>query len=522
MAIPDSVRRWPGKAATIEAETGNILTYAELDERSLRFSHLLDECGLGPGDVVTVLMENNLHHHEVHWGTIRNGRRLTTLNTHLTPEEIAYIVNDSGARVIVATAHYAALATKVSALIPNCRERFAMHGAIDGWSGYEDAIARQGTAPDPLVVMGDALNYSSGTTGRPKGVVRRGQKPLTYADGIPAEELWRNRGADENSVYLCTAPLFHSAPLSGTASFHSLGGTVILMKKFDARQTLEMIEKHRVTFAQFVPTHFIRMLRLPEAERLSYDVSSLRVVTHAAAPCPPDVKRAMIDWFGPILVEFFGGTEQIGHNELSTEEWLSHPGSVGRSLAGPMHVCDEDGEEVGTGTPGLVYFETNRPMFEYHNDAQKTANSRHPRHGNWATIGDMGYVDADGYLYLTDRQSFVINSGGVNIYPQELENLLITHPMIEDAAVFGIPNAEMGEEVKAVVQLRDGYVESEALAADLVVWCRDRIAHYKAPRSIDFEAELPRLDNGKLYKHALRERHWKTSGSRILGGDRHD
>jgi long-chain acyl-CoA synthetase len=508
MSLPEHAQRSPDKVATVEARSGRTITFGELEQRSLKFSGLLDTLGLQSGDVVAVMMENNLHHHEIHWGTIRSGRRLTTLNVHLSSEEIAYVVSDSGAKVIVATPKMLARAEEALSLLTEQPVRLLLGGAARGWEDYLRAMTRQPVTPRPEVEMGDALNYSSGTTGRPKGVIRHTSKPWYVSDGIPAQTAWERLGVTSEDVYLCPAPLFHSAPLSATACFHSLGARVVLMDKFDPVEAFELIEREHVTVAQFVPTHFIRMLRLPEEQRKAYDLSSLRLVTHAAAPCPPQVKRAMLDWFGPIIVEYFGGTEQLGRNEITSEEWLAHPGSVGRAIWGEMHICDDEGNVVPDGTPGLVYFELDQPLFEYHNDPEKTAASRHPRRPEWATIGDMGYVDGEGYLYLTDRRAFVINSGGVNIYPQEIENVLIGHPDLEDVAVFGVPNAEMGEEVKAAVQLRPGVSASDDLAEQIIAWCRDRIAHYKAPRSIDFEVELPRTESGKLYKRLLRDRYW--------------
>jgi long-chain acyl-CoA synthetase len=308
-------------------------------------------------------------------------------------------------------------------------------------------------------------------------------------------------------VYLSPAPIYHTAPLKWCATVQALGGTVVVLERFDAENTLAAIEHNRVTVTQMVPTMFVRMLQLPEDIREKYDVSFLRLAVHAAAPCPPDVKDAMIDWWGPILVEYYGATEQHGTTIITTPEWRVKRGSVGKAALGVVHVCDDEGVELPVGEVGTVYFERDITPFEYHNDPEKTAQSRHPEHDNWSTVGDIGYVDDDGYLFLTDRKAFMIISGGVNIYPQEIENVLALHPKIFDVAVIGIPDAEMGEQVKAVVQLREGVEPSDGAADEIIGYVRDRIAHYKAPRTVDFVDELPRLATGKLAKRILINRY---------------
>jgi long-chain acyl-CoA synthetase len=287
----------------------------------------------------------------------------------------------------------------------------------------------------------------------------------------------------------------------------ALGGTVVLMERFDAEKALAVIEKYRITVTQMVPTMFVRMLQLPDAIRNAFDVSSLRMAVHAAAPCPPEVKDAMIGWWGPTLIEYYGATEQHGITVITTTEWQNKRGSVGKAALGVLHICDDQGNELSPGTVGTVYFERDIVPFEYHNDPEKTASARHPSHQNWSTVGDIGYVDEDGYLFLTDRKAFVIISGGVNIYPQEVENVLTLHPKVFDVAVIGVPDPEMGEQVKAVIQLRAGTAPSDELADGIIAYVRDRIAHYKAPRSVDFVDELPRLPTGKLAKRKLINRY---------------
>jgi fatty-acyl-CoA synthase len=310
-----------------------------------------------------------------------------------------------------------------------------------------------------------------------------------------------------DDVYLQPAPLYHAAPLKWAGAVHSLGGTVVMMQKFDAEGALGAIQDHRITIAQFVPTMFVRMLQLPEETRLSYDTSSLRLAVHAAAPCPPEVKDAMIAWWGPIILEYYGSTEQNGITLISTPEWQQKRGSVGKAMIGVAHVCDDDGNELPPGEIGSVYFERETVPFEYHNDPEKTTAACNPQYPTWTTVGDLGYLDEDGYLFLTDRKSFVIISGGVNIYPQEVENVLALHDRIFDVAVIGVPDPEMGQSVKAVVQLKDGVVGDEALADDIIQYVRERIAHFKAPRSVDFVDSLPRTPTGKLVKGELEKRY---------------
>jgi long-chain acyl-CoA synthetase len=356
--------------------------------------------------------------------------------------------------------------------------------------------------------------YSSGTTGRPKGIL----PPL---DDVPPGEmrpgvsfligLLRYR---EGLTYLSPAPLYHAAPLASVGLAIGCGGTVIIMEKFDPEQYLSLVERYRVTHSQLVPTMFSRMLKLPEQVRSRYDLSSLEVAIHAAAPCPVPVKRQMIDWWGPILREYYGATEGIGFSVCDTGEWLAHPGTVGKVVLGELHILDPFFEPVPAGEPGTLWFKPESP-FRYFDDIEKTAESTSPD-GSMVTVGDVGYLDDDGYLYLTDRATFMIISGGVNIYPQECENLLITHPKVADAAVFGVPNDDLGEEVKAVVQLMPGIDPGPDTAAELITFCREHLAHLKCPRSVDFTDELPRSPTGKLYKKALRDSYWGKSRSRIV------
>jgi acyl-CoA synthetase (AMP-forming)/AMP-acid ligase II len=409
-------------------------------------------------------------------------------------------------------ASMADLSGKITEANPGVDVHVVVGGSLPGWRSYDDALGAAGDAPPAS--DGSEMLYSSGTTGRPKAVRRTlptdgegswAQKVLQFA-------LTQRYSMTHSSVYLSPAPLYHAAGVNYTMAVHRVGAASILMRKFDAEAVLRLIETHRVTHAQFVPTMFVRMLKLPEAVRRSYDVSSLQCVIHAAAPCPMDVKHQMMKWFGPIIHEYYGGTEGFAGTIIGPDEWLAHPGSVGRPFSG-VHVVGDDGVELPVGESGELYFEGG-PAFEYFKDPEKTASVYNER--GWRSLGDMGYVDQDGYLYLTDRSTFMIVSGGVNIYPQEAENLLVMHPKLVDAAVFGVPNDEFGEEVKAVVQPVDGVAGGPALEAELIEYCRAHLAGYKCPRTIEFEPELPRDPNGKLYKRRIRERYWQGRTSRIV------
>ena len=506
----------PDKVATIMLHSGETLTYGELDERSIRLARLLRTSGLVPGDVVALFMENNIRYHEVYWAVVRSGMYLCAVNKYLTSEEAAYIVNDSGAKAIVTSAAMSEVAESMLADVEDCPIRLAVDGPVNGFERYEDEVAGHSAEPLGEEPLGDFMNYSSGTTGRPKGIKR----PLTgstFAEPSGLDTLISTLyGVDSDAIYLSPAPLYHSAPLAFTAGVHSLGGTNVIMERFDPVAALEAIGTHRVTHSQWVPTMFIRMLKLDEADRVGHDLSSHRVAIHAAAPCPIDVKQQMIAWWGPIIFEYYGGTELNGMTFCTSEQWLAHPGTVGSAILGSLHVCDEAGTELPTGEPGVLYFERDVMPFEYHNDPDKTDASKHPTHPLWTKLGDIGYLDDDGFLYLTDRESFMIVSGGVNIYPQEIEDALVMHPKVADVAVFGVPNPDTGEEVKAVIELASGIEASAVVEAELIEYATERLARYKVPRSIDFEDALPRLETGKLYKRLLKDRYWGNKTSRIV------
>ncbi|MFO1014188.1 MAG: acyl-CoA synthetase [Caulobacteraceae bacterium] len=509
MWLPDYAREFPDKPAMIVAERDEVLTYKQLNDRSNQLAQLFWARGLRHGDHIAVFMENHIRFMEVVWAAFRSGLYVTTVNRYLPADEAAYIVNDCMAKALITSSARREVIAEMTSMIPNCPIRLMLDGTIPGWEAYEEAVDAQPATPLAEEWMGESMLYSSGTTGRPKGILR--PLPKRHPSEAFALRQQANRyGVTSDSVYLSPAPLYHAAPLAYVLNVQSFGGTVVMLEKFDPEFALAMIDKHKVTHSQWVPTMFVRMLKLPVDVRTRYELSSHQVAIHAAAPCPVDVKREMIGWWGPILFEYYAGTEGTGSTFIDSEDWLKHPGSVGRAAVGTLRVCDEDGNVLGPGEEGLVYFEREAVLFEYHNDPGKTASSRHPKHPEWNALGDVGYLDEDGYLYLTDRKAFMIISGGVNIYPQAIEDALVTHPKVGDVAVFGVPDAEMGEAVKAVIEPAPGVAPTDELAAELLAFARGKLAHYMAPKSIDFIVEMPRLPTGKLYKRLLKDQYWQA------------
>ena len=503
----------PAEAALIVAETGETISYAQLDAASNRAAQLFRASGLGIGDTVALFLDNIPEFFGLVWGAQRAGLFYVCIPAKLTAPEVDYIVRDSGARLIIASAAMHGVAEALATALPD-HARFMIGGTAPGWASWEAAAAAMPATPIADERAGVDMLYSSGTTGRPKGVrVALPEDPGIAAPNVLvmlAQALYR-LGPD--SIYLSPAPLYHAAPLRWSMTVMRLGGTVVMMQHFDPEAALAAIERYRVNASQWVPTHFVRMLKLDDATRARYDLTSLKVAIHAAAPCPIPVKEAMIAWWGPVLYEYYAGSEGNGLTTIDSPQWLAHKGSVGKAAYGQLHICDEAGNELAVGEEGLVYF-GGGGVFEYHNDPEKTAEAKNA-HG-WTTLGDIGRIDDEGYLYLTDRKSFMIISGGVNIYPQEIENRLITHPRVADVAVIGGPCPDMGERVIAVVQPVDMAEAGEALAAELTAWCRAELSGVKTPRQIDFAAELPRAPTGKLYKRLLRDRYWGNCESRIV------
>jgi len=488
--------------------SGEVVTWQALEQRSRRCAAMLLAQGLGSGDGIAVFLDNHLRYFEILWAAHRIGLYYTTVSCHLKAAEVLHIVNDCGAKALFTSLSVLADA---DALVQGTAHlhRMALDGAAPGFDDYETAL--QAISPDvvlPATPEGTDFCYSSGTTGMPKGIKRDLATANQHFVAAPSART-RWKAFDSNTVYLSTAPFYHTAPVRWNMNVMRQGGSCVLMEKFDANAALAAIERFGVTHSQWVPTMFIRMLRLPDEQRLAHDLSSLRYAIHAAAPCPVWVKQAMIDWWGPILVEYYSGTELVGRTSLSSTEWLAHPGSVGLAEFGAVHIVGEDGQAMPIGQPGVVWF-SGGPTFEYHGDPVKTQQAYNAN--GWATYGDIGYLDAEGYLYLTDRLANMIVSGGVNIYPQEAENVLVQHPAVHDVAVVGVPNDEFGEEVKAVVQLRPGFDGSPALERELITWCRDRLSNLKCPRSVDFVASLPRTETGKLLKRDVKRAYWLPAG----------
>jgi acyl-CoA synthetase (AMP-forming)/AMP-acid ligase II len=496
----------PDKPATILGGSGEIITYAQLDAEANQLSQYFADLGLRPGDHVAFCLENHPRFFSIAWGAHYAGLIYTAISSRLTAEETEYIINDCGAQAFITSGYKADVAAALVDRMPQVRGRLIVDGDVDGYESYDDVVGRYPAEPLPDRVEGIDMLYSSGTTGRPKGVLPATPETPLGAGPNAVQTLGQIfLGFRDDAVYLHPAPLYHSAPLRFCMAMHRCGGTVIAMEHFDPAEALALIERYQVTTSQWVPTMFVRMLKLPDDVRGRYDLSSLECAVHAAAPCPIQVKERMIEWWGPVLYEYYAGTEGNGITFCSSEEWLTHKGSVGKAVVGVIHIVGDDGEEVPAGEVGTIYFES-ATSFEYHNDPDKTAESRHPK--GWSTLGDIGRLDDEGYLYLTDRKAYMIISGGVNIYPQEAENLLTMHPKVFDVAVIGVPNEDFGEEVKAVVQPVDPADAGPELERELIAYCREHLADVKCPRSIDFEAELPRAPTGKLYKRLVRDRYW--------------
>jgi long-chain acyl-CoA synthetase len=544
MYIGDFGKSTPDKPAAILSSTREMVTFQECDSRSNQFAHLLRQEGIAQGDSIAMLLPNSPRFFETTWAAQRSGLYYTPISTRLTPEEVAYILGDCQAKALVVSPRTLATAVQAISLLEASsppassgsslgapRVRLVLRDVVadasstpgtppeqqafledNGFKDFDEAIASFPVSPIVDEAEGCDMLYSSGTTGKPKGVKLPGLgRPIGTPDGVTLV-VTGLYGGTQDSIYLSPAPLYHAAPLRFCMAFQRIGATTVVMPRFDAEELLEAIQRYHVTHLQVVPTMFTRLLRLPEDVKSSYDLSSLQVVIHAAAPCPIEIKRAMIDWLGPKIYEYYAGTEANGFCSIDSTEWLAHPGSVGRSLLGPIHICGPDGEELPVGHDGMVYFEGSN--FEYLHDPEKTRSSRHPK--GWSSLGDIGHVDEEGYLYLTDRSTYMIVSGGVNIYPQEAENVLATHPKVADVAVFGVPDEDLGETVKAVVEPVDMAEAGPALEAELIEFCRSKLASYKCPRSIDFQEELPREPTGKLLKRLIRDRYWEGHQSRIL------
>jgi acyl-CoA synthetase (AMP-forming)/AMP-acid ligase II len=460
-------------------------------------------------------MENSIPMLEIEGAAERTGLYYTLINSYLAPDEVAYIITNSCSRLLFSSAAKREVAEQAAAKCPQL-ERLLMTGpdVPDGWESFDAAVAGLPGDPVPDESLGAAMLYSSGTTGQPKGVLR-GLPDAEPGEPLPVMLFVRAMfGFRDGMTYLNPAPLYHSAPQASVSASLRMGCTTVVMEHFDAEQWLALAERYQVTNCQMVPVMFSRLLRLPEETRTRYDTSSLECIVHAAAPCPVHVKKAMIDWLGPIITEYYGATEANGFTFCDSAQWLAHPGTVGRAILGELLILDDEGRQRPAGVDGTIWFR-GATAFEYFQDPAKTEQSR-TSDGTTSTVGDVGHLDAEGYLYLTDRKSYMIISGGVNIYPQETENLLSGHPAVLDVAVIGVPNDDLGEEVKAVVQLVDPAAAGPDLEQELIAYCRDRLTHFKCPRTVDFVSELPRSATGKLYKRLLRDEYWKGHQTPIV------
>ena len=496
----------PDAVAFVMANTGEEVTWQEHDQRINRLANYFKDIGLKPDDHIAVCMENNSRYFEIVSASGDCGLIHTCISTHLKNSEMEYIVNNCEAKVFITSIQKKDTAESLIDVTPNVTYRLMVGGSIKGYDSYEDTVNRYAADPVELGNSGRSMLYSSGTTGLPKGVLSTVEATPVGELGDSGELFKAIYQMDQDSIYLSPAPLYHAAPLAFCMMTLTMGGQVIVMERFDAEQSLALIDKYKATHSQWVPTMFIRMLKLPDSVRSKYDVSSMKISIHAAAPCPIEIKEQMIDWWGPVFLEYYAGTEGNTMVMISSEEWLQHKGSVGKSYIGQIHILDDNEEELPVGESGLIYIEDGN-TFEYHKEPKKTAESRSKN--GWTTLGDIGYVDEEGYLYLTDRKSNMIISGGVNIYPLETENVLTMHPKVMDVAVIGIPNEDFGEEVKAVVQLMNPDEASPDLEYEMIEYCKEHLSSIKCPRSVDFVDDLPRTPTGKLIKRLLKEKYWK-------------
>ncbi|WP_456696897.1 AMP-binding protein [Aeromicrobium sp. P5_D10] len=478
------------------------VSYAQMVDTSIRIANLLRARGVQRGDTVAILMPNIPGFFEIAWACQRSGLVYTTISTRLNAADAAYILQDSAAVAVFVSTQTADVAREALASSP-VGLRFVVDGELDGFESLSTLLPDQSSEPAHDECEGSDLLYSSGTTGRPKAIsVKPDFAPLgtNRGSGPFLQETW---GFGADTVYLSPAPLYHAAPLRFSLVVHRFGGTVIVMERFDAEAALEAVEMFGVTHTQMVPTMLVRILRLPTDVRLSYDLSSLRALVHAAAPCPPAVKQDMIAWLGPIVDEYYSSTENSLMTLIRSQEALARPGSVGRAIIGTPHILDDQGQELPPGVPGNIWSEGGLD-FVYRNDPEKTAGARNDR--GWTTVGDIGHLDSDGYLYLSDRRADLILSGGVNIYPQEAENVLMGHDAVSDVAVIGVPDDELGERAHAFVQLLPGHEPSDELAEQLIAYCTDRLSRFKCPRGLVFVDDFPRTPTGKLMRRELRAR----------------
>lgn len=492
--------RDPDRVAQVMPVSGNEMTYGELDERSRRLARVLREHGLRPGDHVAIITGNHELTLSVCWAAQRSGLYWTPINTRWTPAEVSHVLRDSDARALVVSQKNAELAEQALTNLDGERLLVCIDASVGPFVGADELWSSVGDGPLVDECEGIEMLYSSGTTGRPKGIVPGSIGAPFGAGDVTLETLRQHYGIDEDTVFVVATPLFHIAALASALETHRSGGVVVIMDRFQPEEFLRIVERYGATHTMLVPTIMGRLLDLPKEVRSSYRLNSLRFVGHGGAPCPPSVKDETLDLFGPIVYDTWGATERPGLTMLSPEEWSTHRGSVGRPFSGVAHILDATEREVPAGTVGQIFWETSQP-FEYHGDPGKTAASRSSQ--GWVTVGDLGYVDEDGYLYLTDRAAFMIITGGENVYPVEVENVLMEHPGVRDVAVIGREHADLGQEVVAYVEPADPTADPTELAAHLIGFARERLAGYKCPRRVELRPSIPRSATGKLMKREI-------------------
>jgi len=504
-------REDPGYLAIVDPDGTEHLA-GDVLARANRVVHALRSLGLQQGDTVAAVLPNGSNPMHVYLAALQAGWYYVPINYRLSAPEIAYILQDSDAKAFVSHERFADIASAAAEQAGIAPAARLAHGTVPGFSSFAALVDAQPTADPADRATGAAMHYTSGTTGRPKGVKRA----LSPIDPDTTAELFTfllglfGIPQDDGNVHLCTSPNYHTAVTTFAGNSLHSKHTVVFMDKWDPEEALRLIERYKCTHTHMVPTQFIRMLQLPEEVRKNYDVSSMRWAIHAAAPCPVDTKRKMLEWWGPVIWEYYAATEG-GGTIAPPDEWLEYPGTVGRAWPNAeLKITDDDGNRLPVGEPGTVWMRMGTNTFEYKGDKEKTKKS-HDDEG-FFTVGDVGYFNDDGYLFLCDRKSDMIIAGGVNIYPAEIEAVLSTHASVGDVAVIGVPDAEWGESVKAIVELVDGVPPSDGLADELIALCRSRLAGYKCPRSVEFRAELPRSDAGKVYKRVLRDEYWASAG----------
>jgi long-chain acyl-CoA synthetase len=515
--IERHARKHENRAALIDSDGES--SWGAFNDRVNRLINGLRGLGLGAGDVISIYAGNGRAYYELMAAAGHAGITFVPVNWHFTPEELAYVVANSESKLLIADAAFTANAAAAVARgeTPTLQRCISIGGSAAGFDDYETFIAASSNSEPEGQALGGPMFYTSGTTGRPKGVrsaARGGPPPIDMLDMMSAG-LSGMLSIPSDGITLICGPVYHSAQWAFSYLPLIAGSTVVMRHRFDAAEVLELIDRYRVTNVHLVPTQFHRLLGLDDSVRSRFDGSSLRAVWHGAAPCPPDVKRRMIEWWGDVVFEYYGSTEGSIVTTATAAEWRERPGTLGKAT--PMveiRIVADDGTLAPPGTPGQIYVRNRMGTdFEYHKEPNKTAQA-HLEPGVF-TFGDIGYLDADGYLFMSDRKIDMIISGGVNIYPAEIEAVLTTHPAVADAAVFGIPNDEFGEEVKGAVQLMPGQNASPELEKELIAHCREHLAGYKAPRTIDFVADFPRHETGKLYKRLLRDKYWEGTGRKI-------